>query len=81
MKDFLIWNKLIRKEIFLKAYNFFQIEIYNYRWNYFEDNIWNILVNKYASSKFCVNKLIYIYHKNPDSLISKRYGLIEFQNL
>jgi len=81
MKDFLIWNKLIRKEIFLKAYNFFQNEIYNYRWNYFEDNIWNILVNKYASSKLCTNKLIYIYHKNPDSLISKRYGLIEFQNL
>ena len=25
--------------------------------------------------------MIYIYHKNPDSLISKRFGLIEFQNL
>ena len=45
IKDFLIWNKLIRKEIFLKAYNFFQTEIYNYKWNYFEDDIWNILVN------------------------------------
>ena len=81
IKDYLIWNKLIRRKIFLKAYHFFQKEIYNNKWNYFEDDIWNILVNKYASSKLCTNKLIYIYHNNPDSLISKRFGLIEFQNL
>lgn len=81
INDFLIWNKLIRREIFIKAFHFFQKEIYNYKWNYFEDDIWNILVNKYATSKLCANKLIYIYHKNPDSLISKRFGLIEFQNL
>ena len=81
IKDYLIWNKLIRREIFIKAYEFFKEEIYNYKWNYFEDDIWNILVNRYAKSKLCLNKLIYIYHYNPDSLISKRFGLIEFQNL
>ena len=54
-------NKLIKKEIFLKAYEDFKSEIYNVKWNYFEDDIWNILVNRYAKTKLCVNRLIYNY--------------------
>ena len=68
INDFLIWNKLIKKEIYLKAYEFFKEEIYKEKWNYFEDDIWNILVNRYANSKLCVNRLIYIYNDNEDSL-------------
>ena len=79
--DYLIWNKLIRREIFLKAYQMFKDEIYNGKWNYFEDDIWNILVNRYARTKFCANKLVYIYNYNNDSLMNKRYDTIEFQNL
>lgn len=81
ISDFLIWNKIIRREIFLKAYENFKKEIYNGKWNYFEDDIWNILVNRYAETKLCLNKLIYIYNYNEDSLLSKRFGIIEFQNL
>ncbi len=80
LQDYLIWNKLIRREIFLKAYQTFKKEIYNYKWNYFEDNIWSILVNKYSKTKLCKDKLVYIYNFNPDSLISKRFGPIEFEN-
>ena len=81
LKDIVIWNKLIKKEIFLKAYKVFINKIYNGRWNYFEDNIWSILVNRFAKIKACTPKLIYIYNNNQDSLMANRYSLIEFQNL
>jgi glycosyltransferase involved in cell wall biosynthesis len=80
IKDFLIWNKLIKKNIFLKAYEDFKKEVYNGKWNYHEDIIWSILVNKHANSKLCVNKLIYIYNNNEDSLMNKRAWILEFQN-
>ena len=80
IEDYLIWNKLIKKEIFLKAYEFFKDEIYNGKWNYNEDEMWSILVNKYAENKSCVNKLVYIYNYNSDSLMNKRNGTILFQN-
>ena len=81
ISDYLIWNKLIKREVFLKAYEVFKKEIYDKKWNYFEDDIWSILVNKYAKSKICTNKLIYIYNYNNDSLINNRFSLIEFENL
>jgi len=81
IKDCLIWNKLIKKEIFLKAYEFFKEYIYNGKWNYHEDNIWSILVHRYAKSKVCVNKLVYIYNNYNESLINNRFNAIEFQNL
>ena len=61
ISDYLIWNKLIKRNIFLKAFEDYKMGIYNGKWNYHEDNIWSILVNKYAKSKLCVNKLVYIY--------------------
>ena len=63
LKDFLIWNKLVKKEIYFKSFNLFEKYIYSdKKWNYHEDNIWSILVNKLARSKLCVNKIIYKYN-------------------
>ena len=81
IKDYYIWNKLIKKETFQKSYQAFKDEINNLKWNYFEDDIWNILVNRFANSKLCIDKIIYIYNYNNDSLINKKQGMIEFQNL
>lgn len=81
LSDYLIWNKLIKKEIFLKAYEDFKIAIYNGKWNYFEDDVWNTLVSKYAQSKLCLDKLVYIYNNNSDSLMNNRTSIVEFQNL
>ena len=67
--DYLITNKLIKKEVFLKAYEFLKKYIYKWKWNYFEDDIWNILVHRYAKSKICLNRLVYIYNYNNNSLI------------
>ena len=81
LKDELITNKLIKKEIFLKAYESFYKYIYSGRkWNYHEDNIWSILVHKFASSKLCVKKLIYIYKDNSDSLMKKMGSSLELDN-
>ena len=57
IEDYLIWNKIIKKEIFKKSFKAFKKEIYNGKWNYFEDDIWSILVNKYSQTKLCINKL------------------------
>ena len=82
LNDYLITNKLIKREIFLEAYEEFKDEIYNGKWNYHEDNIWSILVNRYAKSRICINKLIYIYNYHNDSLMNKdRLSLIELENL
>ena len=45
MKDYFIWNKLIKKEVFLEAYEYFKKFIYKWKWNFHEDNIWSILVH------------------------------------
>ena len=81
LKDYLIWNKLIKKDIFIKAYKSFRQKIYKGKWNYHEDNIWSILVHKYAKSMKCLKKIIYIYNNCEDSLMNKRYNIIELKNL
>jgi glycosyltransferase involved in cell wall biosynthesis len=78
--DYLITNKLIKRKIFLKAYEDFKEEIYNGKWNYHEDLIWSILVNKHAKSKLCINKLVYIYNYNNESLMNKRFWTLELEN-
>ena len=82
MIDYLIWNKLIKRNIFLKAYESFKNYIYYKKWNYHEDNIWSILVHKLASTKLCVNKTIYDYTDkfNNNSLMKTRESKIEISN-
>ena len=81
--DLLIWNKLIKRDIFLKAYKLFENYIYYKRWNYHEDDIWALLVHKVASSKLCVHKLIYIYNNNINkmSLMKNKECLIQYINV
>ena len=81
LNDFLIWNKLVKRDLFIKAYEEFKDKIYGEKWNYHEDNIWSILVNKYAKSKVCLNKVIYIYNDMNDSLMRNRHNLMELNNI
>ena len=70
INDFLLWNKLVKRELMLKAYELFKNEIYSEKWNYGEDTIWSIIINKYARSMLCINKIIYIYYlDNVDFLL------------
>jgi glycosyltransferase involved in cell wall biosynthesis len=80
-KDYLITNKFIKREIFIMSYHFFKNNIYKYKWNYHEDNIWNILTRIYGKTSKIINKYIYIYKKNNDSLmINKKGNPIEIKN-
>ena len=79
--DFLITNKLIKRELFKKAYILFKEKIYGEKWNYAEDEIWSCLINKLANSKICVEKAIYIYHINNYSLINNKKNILYFKNL
>ena len=81
LEDFLIWNKLAKRNVYIKAYEEFKDKIYGRKWNYHEDNIWSILLNKYANSKICLNKLIYIYNDMNDSLMKNRHDLMELNNI
>ena len=80
IEDYLITNKFIKREIFLRAYNYFHKEIYSYKWNYHEDNIWNILIQKYSKNTEIFNKYIYIYKRNNDSLNMRKDNLFEIKN-
>ena len=69
LRDYLITNKLIKKELFLKVFNLFKEKIYGDKWNYAEDEIWSSFILKNAKSMICINKIVFIYYKNTNSLI------------
>lgn len=79
--DYMITNKLIKKKVLLKAYKIFKKKIFLSKWNYGEDEIWSILVNKYANSMICVNKTIFIYYTNNDSLTRVKDNILYLTNL
>ena len=82
LKDFYITNKLVKREILIKAFNAFKNEIYGEKWNYHEDNIWSILIYKYSNSSVFVDKNVYCYYsKNIDSEMYNRGNVLELKNL
>ena len=81
LNDYLIWNKLIKRELFIKAYNLFIKKIYSEKWNFHEDNIWSILILKNAKSMICIKKIIYIYYSNSDSAMLNKGNILELKNL
>ena len=79
-KDYLLWNKLIKRKLMIKSYGIFKRYIYSVKWNYGEDIIWSVLINKYAKSMICIRKIIYIYNSNNDSLIHNQFNIIRIKN-
>ena len=72
LEDFYITNKMVKKEIFLKAFEEFKDEIFSKSWNYHEDNIWNFLVRNNSNSTKILKKYIYSYKRNKDSLNAEK---------
>ena len=79
--DDYITNKLVKNEIFLKAFDGFKKEIFSQKWNYHEDNIWSILVRNYSNSSKILNKFIYLYKRNEESLNMKRGNIMDLRNI
>ena len=61
--------------------NIFKEKIYGSKWNYAEDEIWSGLILKTANSMICVNKIIFIYYRNSDSLMSNKFNIFYMKNL
>lgn len=81
LNDFYITNKLIKRELFENAYKLFKKYIFWKKWNYYEDNIWSILIYKYANTSMFINKIIYIYYQNKDSVMNNKGNILELKNL
>ena len=71
LDDYLVWNKLIKKEVYLKAYKFLEKRIFGEKWTHYDDNIWSVLVHKFANSMECINKTLYVHILNPTSLTNQ----------
>ena len=79
-QDFRITNKLIKKNIILKAYEYYNEYIYRNKWNFHEDSVWNLLVRKFANKISIFNESIYIYKRNNQSLNFRNGNLIDIKN-
>jgi hypothetical protein len=79
-EDFLITNKIIKREVLVKAINYFYNDIIKYKWIYHDDNIWNILTRMYGQTSKIVKKYIYIYKRNNDSANIKKNNFFEVKN-
>lgn len=81
VSDYLIYNKLIRKELFIKVYNLIKEKLYGEKWNYGEDEIYSSLVLKNANSMIRTNKIILNYYINNDSIMRNRVNILNVKNL
>ena len=54
VEDFVLWNKIVKKNLLIKAYGLFENKIYSKKWNYGEDTIWSILITILLLFIICV---------------------------
>ena len=79
--DEIIWNKLIKREIFIKVAKTVKKFMVRERWNHHEDTVWSLLSHKYAKSMKCIDKVLYIYEKNNESITRNIGTFRELDNL
>ena len=79
-KDFLITNKLILREIYLKAFFFLKERIFGKKFIIHDDNVWNEAVRKFSNTSIILNKSIYYYKRNEKSLNNFRGSFIDLQS-
>ena len=66
-----ITNKIVKRDLFIKSYHELKKEIFSNNWCFHEDNLWSYLVRKNAQSIGVINKYMYYYKRNKDSLNMK----------
>ena len=79
--DYLITNKLIRREIILKVYEEISYKIYSNKWNYHEDKLWCYTLHKLTNKITYVDRVMYIYLLNWGSLMKHRANSLEIKNI
>ena len=76
-----ITNKIVKKSLYLKAYNEFKNEIFSNKWNFHEDNIWCILIKKFSKSNALLNEFIYSYKRNGESLNMQKGNMNDLKSI
>lgn len=79
-EDFVITNKFMKRETILKVADILNKNINGNKWNYHEDNIWSQLISKYSKSRILLNKYIYLYLLNKESLMNRLGNILEIKN-
>jgi len=81
IRDEIIWNKLVKREIFIKVAKTLEKFMIKERWILHEDTVWSLLSHKYAQTMKCINKVIYIYEKNRGFITKNAGTFLELDNL
>jgi hypothetical protein len=81
IRDEIIWNKLIKREISIKVAKKVEKFLIREKWNHHEDTVWSLLLHKYAKSMKCINKVLYIYEKNNESITKNTGTILELMNI
>ena len=77
MEDYIITNKLVKRELYLKVFQIIKERIYGPKWIIHDDNLWNNLIKKNANSKAIVREYIYYYKRNLGSLNFKMGTILD----
>jgi len=81
IRDEIIWNKLIKREIFIKVAKILEKFMIKERWIHHEDIVWSLFSHKYAQSMKCIDKVLYIYEKNSESITRNTGTFLDLENL
>ena len=79
--DFNIYNKMIKKEIYIKSLNSlnrFYLKIYM---TYFEDQLMNLILYRTAKSIYFLNKIGYYYIRNSMSITEQDFKLNKLKTI
>jgi len=79
--DYLITNKLLKRELIFKAYEEMSNKIYSNKWNFHEDVAWCYTLHKLSNKITYVDKVMYIYLLNWESLMKHRATPTEIKNI
>lgn len=81
IRDEIIWNKFIKREIYMKIIKIVGTFMTRERWIHHEDTVWSLLSHKYAKTMKCIDKVLYIYEKNSESITKNTGSFLELQNI
>ena len=79
--DYLITNKLIKREIIFKVYEEISPQIFSNQWNYHEDKLWCYTLHKLTNKITYVDRVMYIYLLNWGSLMKHLASPLEIRNI
>jgi glycosyltransferase involved in cell wall biosynthesis len=80
LSDIYIYNKLIKKEVFIKAFNLINKHYLNIYMVYYEDGLINFFIHLSGKSLFFLKKIGYLYLRNNQSvLLNKNYKYKQFK--